>query len=123
MSNFNKVILIGNLTKDPELRYTGDGTPIGKIRMAVNRRWTSRDGEAKNETCFFNVTSFGRSAELVTTYLKKGHPILVDGRLRSYSYENKEGQTRNSVEVVMEHFQFLPRKDKDEELPATGTDG
>jgi len=124
MSNFNKVILVGNLTRDPELRYTSEGLPVGKLRLAVNRRWKGRDGESKDETCFFNVTAFGQPAELVSKYLQKGHPILVDGRLRSYSYETDKGENRSSVEVVMEGFQFLPRgRSAASDDLRTGTDG
>ena len=111
MSSFNKVILVGNLTRDPELRYTSDGLAVSKMRIAVNRRWTSRQGESKEEACFFNVTAFGRSAETTAKYLQKGHPLLVDGRLRSYRWETENGEKRSDVEVVMERFEFLqPRQ-------------
>lgn len=110
MSNFNKVILVGNLTKDPELRYTPEGTALSKLRLAVNRKWRSREGETKEETCFVNVTAFGRSAELVAKYLEKGNPVLVDGRLRSHRWENDKGEARTDIEVIMEGFQFLPRR-------------
>ena len=124
MTNFNKVILVGNLTSDPDLRYTSEGLPVGKIRLAVNRRWKARDGEKREETSFFSVKAFGKPAELVSKYLQKGHPILVDGRLHSYSFETEGGERKSIVEVVMEGFQFLPKGGgKREELAATGTDG
>jgi single-strand DNA-binding protein len=109
MSDFNKVILMGNLTKDPELRFTSDGKAIGKLRLAVNRKWKDKDGEKQNETSFFNITSFGKSAEIVSQYVEKGSPLLIDGRLRSYSYESEGGEKKYGTEVVMDTFQFLPQ--------------
>ena len=83
MASFNKVILMGNLTRDPELRYTPKGTAIAKIGLAVNRNWTSESGEKKEEVTFVDVDVFGRTAENVGQYMRKGRPILVEGRLRS----------------------------------------
>ena len=110
MSNFNKVILVGNLTRDPELRYTQAGKAVARMRLAVNRRWTNDQGESQEETSFFNVTAFDKQAETVCKYLEKGAPMLVDGRMRSRSYEDAEGNRCESVEVILENFQFLPRK-------------
>ncbi|MST00930.1 MAG: single-stranded DNA-binding protein, partial [Pedosphaera sp.] len=81
MASFNKVILIGNLTRDPELRYTSKGTAIAKIALAVNRNWTSETGEKKEEVTFVDVDAFGKQAEVIGQYLKKGRPIMVEGRL------------------------------------------
>lgn len=108
MANFNKVILIGNLTRDPELRYTPKGTAIAKIGLAVNRSWKTETGETKEEVTFVDVDAFGRQAETIGQYLKKGRPILVEGRLRLDSWEDKQtGQKRNRLGVVLEAFQFL----------------
>lgn len=108
MANFNKVILIGNLTRDPELRYTPKGTAIAKIGLAVNRSWKTETGESKEEVTFVDVDAFGRQAETIGQYLKKGRPILVEGRLRLDSWEDKQtGQKRNRLGVVLESFQFL----------------
>jgi len=109
MADFNKVILMGNLTKDPELRFSSDGRAIGKLKMAVNRKWKDKDGETKSEASFFDITAFGKAAEIVSQYVEKGSPLLVDGKLRSYNYENKEGERKYGTEVIMENFQFLPQ--------------
>lgn len=108
MASFNKVILIGNLTHDPELRYTPKGTAIAKIRVAVNRTWKSETGETKEEVTYVDVDSFGRQAETLAQYMKKGRPIMIEGRLRYETWEDKQsGQKRSKLGVVMETFQFL----------------
>jgi single-strand DNA-binding protein len=116
MANFNKVILAGNLTRDPELRYTPKGTAIAKIGLAINRTWTSESGEKKEEVTFVDVDAFGKTAEIIGQYLKKGRPILVEGRLRYESWDDKQtGQKRSRLGVVMESFQFM-----DSQRPAEG---
>jgi len=108
MASFNKVILAGNLTRDPELRYTPKGTAIAKIGVAVNRTWTSETGEKKEEVTFVDVDAFGKTAEVIGQYLKKGRPILLEGRLRLDQWDDKQtGQKRSRLGVVMESFQFL----------------
>lgn len=108
MANFNKVILAGNLTRDPELRYTPKGTAIAKIGLAINRKWKSETGEMKEETTFVDVNAFGKTAETVGQYLKKGRPILIEGRLRYETWDDKQsGQKRSKLGVVMESFQFI----------------
>ena len=108
MASYNKVILIGNLTRDPELRYTAKGTAIAKIGLAVNRRWKNEAGEWQEEVTFVDVDSFGRQAETIGQYLKKGRPILIEGRLRLDQWDDKAtGQKRSRLGVVMETFQFL----------------
>jgi single-strand DNA-binding protein len=108
MANFNKVILIGNLTRDPELRYTPKGTAIARITVAVNRTWRSDSGEQREETSFVDVDAFGRQAETIGQYLKRGRPILVEGRLRQDSWEDKQtGQKRSKLMVHLENFQFM----------------
>jgi single-strand DNA-binding protein len=108
MASFNKVILMGNLTRDPELRYTPKGTAVAKIGLAVNRVWTSESGEKKEEVTFVDVDIFGRTAENVGQYMRKGRPILVEGRLRLDQWDDKQtGQKRSRLGVVAETVQFL----------------
>lgn len=108
MASFNKVILVGNLTRDPELRYTPKGTAIAKIGLAVNRVWTNEAGEKKEEVTFVDVDVFGRTAENVGQYMRKGSPILIEGRLRLDQWDDKQtGQKRSKLGVVAETVQFL----------------
>jgi single-strand DNA-binding protein len=108
MANFNKVILAGNLTRDPELRYTPKGTAIAKFGLAINRTWKNEAGETKEEVTFVDVDAFARSAELIGQYFKKGRPILIEGRLRLDTWDDKQtNQKRSRLGVVMESFQFL----------------
>jgi single-strand DNA-binding protein len=108
MASFNKVILMGNLTRDPELRYTPKGTAIARLGVAVNRRWTSEGGEQREETTFVDVDAFGKQAETLGQYMKKGRPIFIEGRLRLDSWEDKQtGQKRSKLGVVLENFQFM----------------
>ncbi|HVU27261.1 MAG TPA: single-stranded DNA-binding protein [Verrucomicrobiae bacterium] len=108
MASFNKVILVGNLTRDPELRYTPKGTAVAKIGLAVNRVWTSESGEKKEEVTFVDVDVFGRTAENVGQYMRKGRPILIEGRLRLEQWDDKQtGQKRQRLSVVAETVQFL----------------
>lgn len=108
MASFNKVILVGNLTRDPELRYTPKGLAIAKIGLAVNRVWKSEAGESKEEVTFIDIDSFGKQAETIAHYLKKGSPLLVEGRLRLDQWDDKQtGQKRSRLGVVLEGFQFL----------------
>src|SRR5512137_1645606 len=108
MASFNRVILVGNLTRDPELRYTPKGVAIAKIGLAVNRVWKTETGETKEEVTFVDVDAFGKQAETIGQYLKKGRPILVEGRLRYDTWEDKQsGQKKSKLGVVLENFQFL----------------
>ena len=108
MASFNKVILVGNLTRDPELRYTPKGMAIAKIGLAVNRTWKSETGETKEEVTFVDVDVFGRTAENVGQYMRKGSPILIEGRLRLDTWEDKQtNQKRSKLGVVAETVQFL----------------
>ena len=108
MASFNKVILVGNLTRDPELRYTPKGTAIAKIGLAVNRVWTTDTGEKKEEVTFVDVDIFGRTAENVGQYMRKGSPMLIEGRLRLDQWDDKQtGQKRSKLGVVAESVQFL----------------
>jgi single-strand DNA-binding protein len=108
MASFNKVVLVGNLTRDPELRYTPKGTAIAKIGLAVNRVWTNEAGEKKEEVTFVDVDVFGRTAENVGQYMRKGRPILIEGRLKLDQWDDKQtGQKKSKLGVVAETVQFL----------------
>ena len=107
-ANFNKVILAGNLTRDPELRYTPKGTAIAKFGLAINRNWKTETGEQKEEVTFVDIDAFGRQAEVVSQYMKKGRPILVEGRLKLDQWDDKQtGQKRSRLGVILESFSFL----------------
>src|SRR6202044_496668 len=100
MANFNKVILAGNLTRDPELRYTPKGMAIAKIGLAINRTWRNEAGETKEEATFVDVDAFGRQAETLAQYLKKGSPLMVEGRLKLGQWDDKQsGQKRSRLRV------------------------
>lgn len=106
MPNLNRVFLMGNLTRDPEIRYTPSGRAVGDLRMAVNRRFRTADGETRDETCFVTVVVWGRQAETSGEYLRKGSPLLVEGRLQYDEWE-RDGQKHNRLRVVAERVQFL----------------
>ena len=106
MVSLNRVLLIGNLTKDPELRYTPSGTPVANLRMAVNSSFKGQDGQRKEETCFVTVVVWSKQAEICNQYLKKGRPVFIEGRLIYRSWE-AEGKTRSTMEVRADRVQFL----------------
>ncbi len=107
MANLNKVFLIGNLTRDPELKYTPSGTAVASLGVAVARRYRSQDGEQKEETCFVEVEAWARRAEVMSEYLSKGSPVFIEGRLRLDTWETAQGDKRSRLKVVAENFQFL----------------
>lgn len=108
MANFNKVILAGNLTRDPELRYTPKGTAIARIGMAINRSWKTETGETKEEVTFVDVDAWGRHAEVIAQYMRKGRPLLIEGRLRLDQWEDKNThQKQSKLKVVLESFSFI----------------
>lgn len=109
---YNRIILIGNLTKDPELRYTPQGTPVASFRIAVNSRYKQAD-DLKEETLFIDVVTFGKQAETCSNYLSKGKSVLVEGRLQERRWES-DGQQRSKVEVVAQTVRFLSRKGSSE---------
>lgn len=112
MPNLNKVMLMGNITRDPEVRYTPKGTAVTDISIAVNRTYTLDDGERREDTAFVDVTFWGRQAEVIGEYMKKGRPIYVEGRLQLDQWEDKNtGQQRSRLKVVGENFQFLGGRD------------
>jgi single-strand DNA-binding protein len=119
MANFNKVILAGNLTRDPELRYTPKGTAIASFGLAINRKWKSETGESKEEVCFVDVEAWDRQAEVVAQYFKKGRPILVEGRLKFDQWEDKNThQKQSKLRVRLETFSFIDTKGADDGVPS-----
>lgn len=106
MANYNKVILLGNLTRDIELRHTQSGMALAKFGMAINRKW-SQNGEQKESTCFVDLTAWGRQAEVLSQYVKKGSQLFVEGRLEYSTWEAEGGGKRSKLEVVVENFQFV----------------
>jgi len=103
----NKVILIGNLTRDPEMRYTPDGKAVTSFGLATNRSWNSKEGEKKEEVEFHNLVAWGKLAELCSQFLKKGRKVYAEGRLQTRSWEGKDGVTRQRTEIVMEDMVLL----------------
>lgn len=123
MANLNKVFLMGNLTKDLELKYGKNGQPVTDMRMAINRVYTTQSGEKKEDVCFVTVTVWGKQAETCHTYLKKGSGVFVEGRLHLNSWEDAAtGQKKSMLVVVAERVQFLDKKKKDEEPGAPQQD-
>ena len=109
MASLNKVILLGNLTRDPELRYAPSGTPVARFGLAVNTSRAGQGDERREEVCFVDIVAFGRQAETASEYLSKGRPALVEGRLQWRSWEGQDGQKRSKHEVIAERIQFMPR--------------
>ena len=115
MASFNKIILMGNLTRDPELRVTPNGTSICKFGLATSRTYTTQDGTQREETTFVDVDVFGRQAEVIAKYMTKGRPILVEGRLRFDQWETQTGEKRSKHNVVLETFRFVGPRPSDEQ--------
>jgi single-strand DNA-binding protein len=120
MASLNKVFLIGNLVRDPDARQTPTGTPVTDMRLAVTRQYRTQDGRQQEETCFVDVTVWGRQAETVGEYLKKGSPVLVEGRLKLDEWTTKDNQKASRLSVVAERVQFLgaPRRGEYGDAPA-----
>jgi len=115
MASFNKVILIGNLTRDVELKYLPKGTPVCNLSMAVNRRWKTEAGEEKEDVYFAECKAFGKQAETLARYVRKGHPLLIEGRLTREEWDDKKtGDKRSSTLIMIETFQFLKGRDEGE---------
>ncbi|HKS03837.1 MAG TPA: single-stranded DNA-binding protein [Chthoniobacterales bacterium] len=108
MANLNKVLLLGNVTRDPEIRYTPKGSAVCDLGVAVNRAYTTDSGEKREEVTFVDVTLWGRTAEVASEYLKKGRPVFVEGRLQMDTWDDKQtGQKRTRLRVVAENMQLL----------------
>lgn len=113
MANFNKIILLGNLTRDPQLSYLPSNTPVVEFGLAVNRKFKRQDGEQGEETLFIDCRAFARTAELINQYVKKGEPLFVEGRLQLDRWQDKEGNQRSKHRVFVENFQFLSSRGGD----------
>jgi single-strand DNA-binding protein len=107
MAGFNKVLLLGNLTRDPQLSYTPNQTAVVEFGMAVNRKWTGADGQKKDETCFVDCQAYGRMAENINKYLTKGRQLFVEGRLTFNTWTAQDGTRRSKHRVTVESFQFI----------------
>ena len=107
MANLNMVLLIGNLTRDPELRYIPSGTAVASFGLATNRIYTTQDGERKEEVCFVEIVVWGKTAENCANYLSKGRPVFIEGRLQFDTWETDDGQKRSKLKVVADKVQFL----------------
>ena len=124
MASFNKVILAGNLTRDPDLRYTPKGLAIAKLGLAINRSWTGEDGQKREEVTFVDVDAFGKQAEVIGQYLRKGRALLIEGRLKLDQWDDKQtGQKRSRLGVVLESFSFLDSNRPAEGAPETPAAG
>lgn len=110
MANLNKVMLIGNLTRDPELRHTPSGMAVADFGLAVNRQRKGADGNRIDEVTFVDVTAFGKQAEVIQQYTRKGRPLFVEGHLKLDQWTSQDGQKRSKLSVVIENFQFLDSK-------------
>ncbi|MFT5837293.1 MAG: single-strand DNA-binding protein [Candidatus Azotimanducaceae bacterium] len=118
MASYNRVILLGNLTRDPETRVTASGLTICKLGLAVSRVFSTKDGERREETTFVDIDAFGKQAEVITKYMRKGRPLMVEGRLKLDQWETNEGQKRSKLGVVLENFQFVGSRDDNDSAGA-----
>jgi single-strand DNA-binding protein len=135
MPNLNKVMLMGNLTRDPEIKYTPKGTAIANFGIAVNRNYSTEGGEKREEVTFIDLEAFGRTAEIIGEYFKKGRPIFIEGRLKLDSWDDKQtGQKKSKLRVVVDSFEFLGSREggggpsgggggESQEAPSTGGGG
>ncbi len=121
MASFNKVILMGNLTRDPEHRVTPSGLSICKLGMAVNRKYTKQDGTKAEDTTFVDIDAFDKQAEIISKYFKRGDPILIEGRLRLDTWESNTGEKRSKLKVVLDRFEFISRSREAEGGQGGGT--
>lgn len=110
MANLNKVFLIGNLTRDPELRYLPDGKPVCNFGIAVNRTYITANKERKEDVCFLRIVVWGKQAESCSQYLSKGRSVFIEGRLQSRSWENSSGEKRSALDIIADRVQFLGAK-------------
>ena len=107
MANYNRVFLMGNLTRDPQLRYTPSQQAVCDFGLAINRKWKGPDGQMREEVCFVDCTAWGRTAENIQKYLTKGQPLFVEGRLHFHSWDGPDGKKRSKLDVVVNQFQFI----------------
>ena len=110
MASYNKIILVGNLTRDPQLSHTPASTAVCKFGIATNHKWRDKEGNTREDVCFVDCTLFGRSAETFNQYMAKGQPVLIDGRLQLHQWTSKEGDKRSKHEIFVDRFTFLGSK-------------
>lgn len=110
MADYNKVMLMGNLTRDVELKFTPNNQPVANLGIAVNRRFRTKEGENREETTFVDCEAWGRTAEVMNQYLSKGKPVFIEGRLKLDQWQDKDGSNRSKLKVVIENFQFIDSK-------------
>jgi single-strand DNA-binding protein len=118
MAGINKVILIGNLGKDPELRYTPGGQAVASFSLATSEKWRDKDGVMQDKTEWHNIVVWGRQAEVAKEYLAKGKQVYIEGRIQTRSWEDKEGNKRYTTEIVGQRMQFLGTRDSGKEAPS-----
>jgi single-strand DNA-binding protein len=124
MAGFNRVVLLGNLTRDPQLKYLPNNTAVCEFGLAVNRRWRDRDGNQREDVCFVDMAAFGRPGETINQYMSKGRQILVEGRLKFDSWTSQDGTKRSKLSVVVENFTFVGTRDASSGgVPAGTRDG
>ena len=107
MANYNKIILVGHLTADPQLSYLPNQTPVVELRMAVNHKWKDQSGQQREDVCFIDCRAFAKSAEIINQYLRKGRQALIEGRLQFEQWTDKDGNKRSKHRIFVESFQFL----------------
>ncbi len=107
MASYNRVILLGNLTRDPQIRFTPSQTPVADFGIATNRRWRGQDGQERTETCFVDCTMFGKRAEVIGKFFHKGTPIFIEGRLTFESWQGQDGTKRSKLKITVENFEFV----------------
>ena len=117
MGYYNKVILVGNLTRDPQLSYLPSQTPVVEFGLAINRRWRGSNGEQREETCFVDCRCYGRQAEVFNQYMSKGQNVLVEGRLQFDTWEGQDGSKRSKHRVFVQNFQFLGSPQRQQQAP------
>ncbi|MCI0341512.1 MAG: single-stranded DNA-binding protein [Planctomycetales bacterium] len=121
--NLNKVFLIGRLTRDPELRYTQTGTAVAEFGLAINRKFTTADGQSREETCFVDVVLWAKRAEVASQYLTKGQPVFVEGRLELDQWQGPDGSKRSRLRVVADNFQFLSGRGREDDAEGAAVGG
>jgi single-strand DNA-binding protein len=117
MANYNKVLLMGNLTRDPELKRTSSDMAVAQIGMAVNRRYKDKTGEQREETTFVDCEAWGKTAETMAKYLSKGRPVFIEGRLKLDQWQDKDGNNRSKLKIVIESFQFVDSRGNQSSTP------
>lgn len=123
MASYNRVIMMGNLTRDPQLTYLPSQTPVVDFGLASNRRWRSKEGEQRDETCFIDCRAFGRLAENISKYCKKGRPLMIEGRLTFDQWEAQDGSKRSKHRITVENFTFVDTKaEAGDSGPSTSAD-